>query len=415
MDPVLRFTLELAVIVVVAKTAGYVSIRLGQPAVLGKLVVGLILGPTVLDMLHWPVFRDPNLEESLLHLAHLGVLFLMFVAGLEVDLRAMLQVGRPAVAAGVLGVMAPVGLGLAVSLPFGFGLERGLFMGLVLAATSVSISAQTLMELDVLRTPVGITLLGAAVVDDVLVILLLSLFTALTGGAGGSGGGGAAVLIVVVRMIGYLALAAVVGFWAIPWLSRRVSRLPISEGILSLAFVVTLLLAWSAEVVGGMAAITGAFLSGLFFGRTPLRRTIESKVHTLTYAWLVPIFFVSIGLEANARALGRGGLPFAILLVAVAMISKIVGSGGGARLAGFGNRDSLRLGVGMASRGEVGLIVATVGLTSGLIGEEIFASIVLVVLATTLVTPLWLRRLYRDKEARVESSAGSEKGSEEST
>jgi Kef-type K+ transport system membrane component KefB len=412
MDPVLRFTLELAVIVVIAKAAGYVSIRLGQPAVLGKLVVGLILGPTVLDMLHWPVFRDPNLEESLLHLAHLGVLFLMFVAGLEVDLRAMLQVGRPAVAAGVLGVMAPVGLGLAVSLPFGFGLERGLFMGLVLAATSVSISAQTLMELDVLRTPVGITLLGAAVVDDVLVILLLSLFTALTGGGVG-GSGGVAVLIVVLRMIGYLALAAVVGFWAIPWLSRRVSRLPISEGILSLAFVVTLLLAWSAEVVGGMAAITGAFLSGLFFGRTPLRRTIESKVHTLTYAWLVPIFFVSIGLEANARALGWAGLPFAILLVVVAMISKLVGSGGGARLAGFGNRDSLRLGVGMASRGEVGLIVATVGLTSGLIGDEIFASIVLVVLATTLVTPLWLRRLYRDKEARVESSAGSENGSEE--
>ena len=411
MDPVLQFTLELAIIVVVAKVAGYISIRLGQPAVLGKLVAGLILGPTVLDMLHWPVFADPNLEESLLHLAHLGVLFLMFVAGLEVDLGAMLQVGRPAVAAGVLGVIAPVALGLAASLPFGFGIERSLFMGLVLAATSVSISAQTLMELDVLRTRVGITLLGAAVVDDVLVILLLSLFTALTGG----GASGAAVLLVMGKMVAYLALAAVIGFWVVPRMSRLVDRLPISEGILSFAFVVTLLLAWSAEVLGGMAAITGAFLAGLFFGRTPLRRTIESKVHTLTYAWLVPIFFVSIGLEANARALGRAGVPFAILLVVVAMISKVVGSGGGARLAGFDNRDALRLGVGMASRGEVGLIVATVGLTSGLIGDEIFASIVLVVVATTLVTPLWLRRLYHDTRAKSEAGAGSKTASEETT
>jgi Kef-type K+ transport system membrane component KefB len=410
-DPLLQFLLALAIIVAVAKASGYVSSRLGQPAVLGELLAGLVLGPTVLNMLHWPFLGDPHLEASVRHLAHLGVLLLMFVAGLEVDLRAMAQVGRSAVAAGTLGVITPVVLGLAAALPFGFGTERSLFVGLVLAATSVSISAQTLMELGVLRTRVGITLLGAAVVDDVLVILLLSLFTALTGG----GAGGAAVLVVLARMIGYLVVAAGLGFWILPRLSRRVDQLPISEGLLSLVFVATLLLAWAAEALGGMAAITGAFLAGLFFGRTSLRQTIEAKMHTLTYSWLVPIFFVSIGLEADGRAIGLGGLPFAILLVAVALASKILGSGGGARLVGFGSQDALRLGVGMSSRGEVGLIVATVGLSAGLIGEEIFASIILVVLATTLATPIWLRRLYQDGTLEAASRAGGATGSEETT
>lgn len=409
MDPLLQFLLVLAIIVAVAKASGYASTRLGQPAVLGELLAGLVLGPTVFNMLHWPLFGDPHLGASVSHLAHLGVLLLMFVAGLEVDLRAMAQVGRPAISAGTLGVAVPVVMGLVASLPFGLGVERGLFMGLVLAATSVSISAQTLMELGVLRTRVGITMLGAAVVDDILVILLLSVFTALTGGEAG----GAAVLVVVGKMIGYLVAAAVLGFWVLPWLARRVDELPISEGVLSLAFVATLMLAWAAEALGGMAAITGAFLAGLFFGRTPLRPTLEAKMHTLTYSWLVPIFFVSIGLEANARAIGGEGWPFAILLVAVAMISKVLGSGGGARLAGFNNRDAFRLGVGMSSRGEVGLIVASIGLSAGLIGEDIFASIILVVLATTLATPIWLRKLYQEKAPKTESRVGGELRSEE--
>jgi Kef-type K+ transport system membrane component KefB len=143
-----------------------------------------------------------------------------------------------------------------------------------------------------------------------------------------------------------------------------------------------------------MAAITGAFLAGLFFARTPLRSYIEAKTHTLTYAWLVPVFFVSIGLQANVRALGPEGLPFALLILVVAIVSKVTGSGIGARLGGFTGKDALRLGVGMASRGEVGLIVASVGMGAGLIEEVIFGSVVLMVLATTLVTPILLRMLY---------------------
>lgn len=390
MDPLLQFLLALSIVIAVAKVAGYLSTRAGQPAVLGELLAGLILGPTVLDMLHWPVFSDPHLGESLSHLAHLGVLFLMFIAGLEVDIAAMTAAGRPAVLAGFLGVLAPVVLGMAAALPFGFTLERGIFMGLVLAATSVSISAQTLMELGVLQTRVGIGLLSAAVVDDVLVILLLSLFVALVGG----GSSVVAILWVLAKMALFLVVALWVGMRVVPLLSALVDELPMSEGVMALAVVLTLLFAWSAEALGGVAAITGAFLAGIAFSGTPLRQDVERGMHTIAYAWLVPVFFVSIGLEANARALGWEGVPFALLIVAVAVVSKVVGCGLGARLGGFSPGEALRLGVGMVSRGEVGLIVASVGMGAGLIQEGTFATVVIMVLATTLLTPIMLRALY---------------------
>ncbi len=163
---------------------------------------------------------------------------------------------------------------------------------------------------------------------------------------------------------------------------------------MALVIVVILLYAWAAEALGGVAAITGAFLAGLLFTRTPLRPHIETRMQTLAHSGLVPVFFVSIGLQVNAQALGLGGLPFALLIVGIAIVSKIVGGGIGARLGGFSNGEALRLGVGMTSRGEVGLIVAAVGLGAGLIGEDVFASVVFMVIATTLLTPIMLRVLY---------------------
>jgi Kef-type K+ transport system membrane component KefB len=238
---------------------------------------------------------------------------------------------------------------------------------------------------------VGIALLGAAVVDDVLVILLLSLFIAFVGGGEG---GVLAILWVVARMGLFLALAAWLGARFIPRLATLVDRLPISEGVLALVIVVTLLFSWGAEFLGGIAAITGAFLAGLLFARTPLRLQIEAGIHTLAYSWLVPIFFVSIGLGANARALGAGGWPFALAIVGVALISKVLGGGLGARLGGFSNKEALRLGIGMTSRGEVGLIVAAIAQEAGLIDESVFASVVIMVLVTTLLTPIMLRAVY---------------------
>ena len=392
MSPTLQLLLLLAVIIFCAKAAGYISTRMGQPAVLGELLAGLVLGPTLLDLLHSPIFSGSQTGEIVLELGELGVIFLMFIAGLEVDFERMLESGTVATLAGVMGVIAPLILGAITALAFGFPFLASVFVGLILTATSVSISAQTLLELGMLRSKEGLALLGAAVIDDVLVILALSIFLALTGGADA---GMSSVVTVVLRMGVFLALAILLGARLIPQLTHWVERLPISEGVMALVVIVTLLYAWSAEVVGEIAAITGAFLAGLFFARTTLRHEIERGMHTLTYVFFVPLFLIGIGLKANARTIGMEGLLFATAIIVVAILGKVAGCGLGARIGGFSARESLRVGIGMISRGEVGLIVAAIGLSNGLIGDDVYSTMIVMVLATTLVTPIFLRWFFQ--------------------
>jgi Kef-type K+ transport system membrane component KefB len=273
------------------------------------------------------------------------------------------------------------------------------FIGLVLSATSVSISAQTLMELNVLRSRVGISLLGAAVFDDILVILGLSVFVAVL--QAGADINLWSIVLIFVQMVVYLGVALGIGIWLMPKLSYWVEDLPISRGLIAFAFVICLLYAWAAEALGGMAAITGAFLAGLMFARTRVKEYIESGIGTLAYAVFVPIFFVNVGLSANARELTQQSLLLLIVMVVVAIIGKVLGAGGGAKLAGLTNLESLQLGVGMMSRGEVGLIVASVGILEGVISQEIFSAVVGVVIVTTLLTPVLLRSLFaRNKVIR---------------
>jgi Kef-type K+ transport system membrane component KefB len=402
----LQFILAIGLLIGAARLGGLASKRLGQPAVLGELLVGVLLGPTLINFFQLGWFTDQHLGDQIRHLAELGVVFLMFLAGLEIELDEMAKTGRAAVLAGLLGVLVPVTLGMGAALLFSYPVQEALFIGIVLSATSVSISAQTLMELKVLRRREGLALLGAAVFDDILVILVLSIFLALGGGAAGGLGD---VLVVLARMAGYLVVAGVAGFLVIPRLLRLVSRLPIAQGLVSFSIVAVLLYAWAAEVLGGIAAITGAFLVGLAFARSNLRQEIEHNFSALTYGFLVPLFFVSIGLQANAREVLGPGLLFAVVLVVIAIVSKILGSGLGAWWGGLQRGEALRLGIGMVSRGEVGLIVASVGLAQGLIDAVVFAEIVLVVLVTTLVTPLMLRWAYnRERPGRAAAASKGE-------
>lgn len=391
MSATLELYLLIAVVVAAAKAAGWASSRVGQPAVLGELLVGLLLGPTAINLLHVPGLDHPVAGQTLSELANLGVLFLMFVAGMEVDASALRRTGRVSILAGTLGVVLPILVCGAIGLAAGMDYQHALVLGLTMGATSVSISAQTLIELGVLQTSVGVGLLGAAVADDVLVIVLLSLSIALlTGGGGGALG----VLWLLVRMALFFGVVGLGGRWLLPRIASRVARLPVSEGVVAFAVVVALLLGWAAEEVGGVAAITGAFLAGLLFGRTTVRAAIERGMHTLTYALLVPIFFVSIGLQLDARALGNVGILFLVAISFAAILSKLLGSGLGALAGGFGLRDAARLGIGMVSRGEVGLIVVAVALESGLADESVLSVVVVVVLVTTIVTPVLLRALY---------------------
>lgn len=409
---VLDFLLLLALIVAAAKTGGWLSLRAGQPAVLGELLAGVVLGPSALDLLGRGPFAGEAQSAGVFLLANLGVVLLMFVAGLETDLEQMRRVGRVAVAAGVAGVAVPLLLGLAVTLPFGFDLTRSLFMGIVLTATSVSITVQTLIELGQLTSKEGVTLLGAAVVDDVIALIVLSVFLALAAGggteaagaagavaaagpaaAGGGMGGAMGLAVVAGRMAFYFAAALLLGRLVRPLLARA-ARAPVSEGLLAATLLVVLLYAWAAEAGGGVAAITGAYLAGVLVAQAGFRHEVEQRLRAFIYAVLVPVFFVSIGLQTNARALTPADVPLALAVVAAAIVGKVVGCGGGARLAGFTGREALRIGVGMTSRGEVGLIIASIGLAAGLLEARGFAIMVIMVLATTVVTPPLLRVVF---------------------
>ena len=401
MSVFLQLAFLIAVILLAAKTAGYLSVRLGQPSVLGELLVGILLGPSLLNLLHLPFIEGEKLGETIKELGELGVLLLMFIAGLELHLDELTRNTKVSALAGIMGVLTPVLLGTGTGLLFHFGWEAALFLGLTLGATSVSISAQTLMELKVLRTRVGLGLLGAAVFDDVLIILLLSITLAVVSGGTSAVG----ILLILLRMVIFLVVSAAFGLYVLPKLVRITRRLPISQGVLSLGIVILLFYGVAAEVVGGMAAITGSFLAGLMFARCDEKERLEQGVSALAYGLLVPIFFVSIGLAVNIRDLEGEALLLTAVIIVVAIVSKLFGSGLGARWAGFSWRESWQLGAGMVSRGEVGLIVANVGIGAGMVTGEEFSAIVGMVLASTIVTPPMLRALFAEPKKKIEEPA----------
>lgn len=392
MTPFLQLAIALAILIFTAKVGGYISYRLGQPSVLGELLVGIVLGPSVINILHLPYFTNEHLGETIHEMAEIGVMLLMFIAGLELHISDLAKSGKVAAISGVMGVFVPLLMGAGVGLMFSLELQPSLFLGLILAATSVSISAQTLMELKVLRSRVGITLLGAAVFDDILVVLGLSVFIALT--VSGATSSLMDVVWIIVRMLLYLGLTTTFGLYVLPGLSRKVDELPISQGLIAFTVVTILLFGWAAEVLGRMAAITGAFLAGLSLARSPVKERIESGISPLAYGLFVPVFFINVGLSANARALNLESVWLLIGLTVVAIVGKVFGAGFGARVSGFPRLEALQLGVGMMSRGEVGLIVATVGIAEGLIDQSVFSAVVGVVIITTLLTPPFLRILF---------------------
>lgn len=391
MTPFLQLAFTLAVIILAAKIAGHLSTRIGQPSVLGELIVGLLLGPSLVDLTHLSFITDGHLHETIYKLGELGVLLLMFIAGLELHISDLKQNTRVAAYSGTLGVVVPVAFGYVMGLILGESSDRAFFLGLSLGATSVSISAQTLIELKALRSRVGFSLLGAAVFDDILVILILSIFLALIEGSGGV----IQILFVVLKMILFLALSTGFGLWVLPRLTRMVKRLPISQGSLSIAIVVMLVYGLAAEMVGGMAAITGTFIAGLMFARTPEKRDIEPGLHAISYGFFVPIFFVTIGLGVDISNLGTEALWIALVISVIAILGKVIGSGIGARIGGTSWLESLQISIGMISRGEVGLIVAQIGVNQGLVDSTIFSAIIAMIIITTLVTPPLLRGSFK--------------------
>jgi Kef-type K+ transport system membrane component KefB len=408
MTPFLQLALSLVIIITAAKVGGYLSFRLGQPAVLGELLVGILLGPSIIDLQHLSFVSDKNLSTIIYELAQVGVLLLMFLAGINLHIKDLLHASKPSGMAGSLGVLLTLVLGTATGMLFSMQPAAAIFTSLALAATSVSIAAQTLMELKVIRSRVGTVLLGAAVFDDTLVILGLSIFTALS--QPGVTVGFWEIAWILARMLLFIIGASLVGWLLFPHLTHRIHNQPISQGLIAFTFVTILLYGWLAETAGSMAAVTGAFLAGLWFGRTSLKERISTGISTIAYGIFVPIFFINIGLSADAHLLNRGNLLLFGMLTLVAIVGKVVGAGGGARLGGLQIQEALRLGVGMMSRGEVNLIVASVGVSIGLITPAVFSAVVGVIILTNIISPLLLRYLFSSKSGTAVPEQGSQEG-----
>jgi len=408
MTPFLQLAFELVVILFAAKAAGYISTRLGQPSVLGELLVGVLLGPSLINILHFPFINSDTLIATISELSELGVLLLMFLAGLELHLGELTSYRKVSLLASTGGLLLSIGLGWGAGRLFGINNNAALLLGLALAATSVSISARTLMEMGVLRTRVGLSLLGAAVVDDILSILAFSIFLAVVTGSSSLAG----LLWLVVRMILFLLGAVAFGLWVLPPLVRWVERLSISQGVLAFAIVMLLTFGLAAELVGQMAAIIGTFLAGLMFARTPEKKMIEQGMSSLAYGLFVPIFFVNIGLSVDVHSLPFSAIWLILVVTAVAMLGKLIGAAGGARLGGLPGRESIQLGTGMVARGEVTLIIVAIGSKAGLIDNNVFSSAVAAMLLCSLATPLLLRAAFHKPGDKLPSSPVNEENKE---
>jgi Kef-type K+ transport system membrane component KefB len=397
MSTSLQILLCVAMIIVAAKLAGALTARIGLPLVLGELLAGVILGPTLLNIwgLAWfqPAAAPGSVSVAVVFkiLAEVGVVLLMFLAGLETDVAMMRSAVAPAFWAATGGVVLPMVGGCLLSRQFGFTWPEAIFIGTILTATSVTITAQTLMNLRQLRSKTGSTILGAAVIDDVLGLIVLSLVIALTPQIVS---GEALSLRAFSVTLGKMLVCLVTLLWWGPpitrWLFRQSARLQGHHTEVATALTLAFLFAFEAEWLGGMAAITGAYLAGLFVASTAARDKVVQDIHPMISALFGPIFFVSIGLEVNARNL-TGGIVFFVLLLLIAIVGKIVGCGLGAFASGFSKRESLVVGVGMIPRGEVGLITASLGFAAGLVASNVYAQIVVLVLMTTLLTPVLLR------------------------
>jgi Kef-type K+ transport system membrane component KefB len=380
---------DLALIVIFAKFFGLVARRCKMPQVVGEILAGLLIGPCVLNWV--------QLTDYISKTAEIGVVLLMFGTGLGTNLQDLKKAGAKAFAIACAGVFIPlVGGTLLYSCFYGFsaiGSEhfyKALFIGTIMTATSVSITVATLQELGKISTFVGTTIVSAAIIDDVIGILVLTCVVSAGTSTGNIGGVFAKTGLFIV----FSAIVAFVGYKIMKWFDNRyphTQRVP----IVSLAFCFAM--AYIAEAHFGIADITGAYIAGVILCSIQDAGYVSRKIDISSYMLFGPVFFASVGLKTDISGLTPEILIFSLCFVAVALVTKIVGCGGISALLGFRGRDRLRIGVGMMTRGEVALIVAQKGLSVGLIESVYFAPVILLILISSVATPICLKILFKDK------------------
>ncbi len=388
-----EFLLIIAVILLSTKVFGLISERVHMPQVVGALLAGVVLGPSVLGLVQETDF--------LLKTSEIGVIILMFMAGLDTDLEELKKTGLASFVIALIGVVVPLAAGTVLYLGFfpdagdPLHMLKAVFIGVVLTATSVSITVETLREMGKLKGKVGTAILGAAIIDDIMGIIVLTLVSGMTDPNVNP-------LSVIARIAAFFVLLVVVGlvmyrlFRAITreWSNHR------RVAIYALSFC--LIMAFVAEHYFGIADITGAYFAGLILcNLMEAREYINKKMNIVSYMIFSPIFFASIGIKTELHGMTASLLWFSVVLLIVAILTKIIGCGLGARMMKFNWTDSLSIGLGMVSRGEVALIVAQKGAQTGLVDSHLFPPIVLMVIVTTLITPILLKLFMKDPEGPV--------------
>ncbi|MBE6852428.1 MAG: cation:proton antiporter [Ruminococcus sp.] len=385
----------IAIILMSTKVLGLMTKKINLPQVVGALLAGLILGPGL------GLVEE---TEFIKNLSEIGVIVLMFSAGLETDVAELKKCGKASFIIALVGVIFPLLGGLGVMMLFNkdagdigsSAFLQNVFIGIILTATSVSITVETLKELGKLSTSAGNAIIGAALIDDILGIIALTIVTSLADSS-------VNILHVLLRILGFFVFAVLFGvlfhILFVKWTDRTTEKLH-RYNVMSFAFC--LLFAYIADEFFGVADITGAFLAGVLISTSTKIKYISSRFETLSYMLLSPVFFASIGLNVS---LPEGGMNLTIILMTlallvVAILSKIVGCGVGAKLCKYTTKESLQIGIGMVSRGEVALIVANKGASVGLMKSEYFGPIVIMVVITTIITPILLKMAFADKKQK---------------
>ena len=372
------------------KILGLLTRRIQLPQVVGALIAGLLLGPACFGVLQETDFIK--------NIAEIGVIVLMFAAGLETDVQE-LKTGLASFIIALLGVIVPLIGGYFVATIYNPVTDQqtmlqNIFVGVVLTATSVSITVETLKELGKLSTKTGNTILGAALIDDVLGIIALTVISSFAGSD-------VSLWVILLKILGFFIFCGVVAFLFIkfvnPWINKYKKDL---RRFVILAFAFCLLMSFSAEYFFGVSDITGAFVAGLILSNNKKTSYMLNRFDTVSYVLLSPVFFASVGLKVTFSNMSATVVVLTVLLLVVAILSKMIGCGLGAKICKYTNLQSVKIGIGMISRGEVALIVATKGMSMGLMKDEFFAPLVLVVVATTIVTPILLKLAYKYQASR---------------
>ena len=386
-----KYLLDIALILISTKILGLLTRRIQLPQVVGALIAGLLLGPACFGVLQETDFIK--------NIAEIGVIVLMFAAGLETDVQELKKTGLASFIIALLGVIVPLIGGYFVATIYNPVTDQqtmlqNIFVGVVLTATSVSITVETLKELGKLSTKTGNAILGAALIDDVLGIIALTVISSFAGSD-------VSLWVILLKILGFFIFCGVVAFLFIkfvnPWINKYKKDL---RRFVILAFAFCLLMSFSAEYFFGVSDITGAFVAGLILSNNKKTSYMLNRFDTVSYVLLSPVFFASVGLKVTFSDMSATVVVLTVLLLVVAILSKMIGCGLGAKICKYTNLQSVKIGIGMISRGEVALIVATKGMSMGLMKDEFFAPLVLVVVATTIVTPILLKLAYKYQASR---------------